>query len=354
MSDLLPNDYPEFLRDLKAKIQARQTRAILAVSRELITLYWEIGQQIVERQERSGWGDSVITQLERDLKRDMPDLEGFSRRNLYRMRTLYLSYREQSKTVPQLVAQIPWGHNIVLLEKVKDPSERTWYLQQTLEQGWSRNILIHQIESKLYARQVSQTKSHNFEQTLPSPQSELVEQALKDPYVLDFLTLKQGAKERDLQNALLGKLRDFLVELGNGFAFMGSEYPLRVSEQDFYLDLLFYHYRLRCLIVIDLKIGEFKPEDAGKMNFYLSALDAQMKHPDDRPSVGIILCKSKDRLIADYALTNLNRAIGVSTYRTGEIPSELQSELPTVEQLQQALNFAEQDAADESNTLDSF
>ena len=340
-SNNLPDSYPEFLRDLKGRIHARQTRAMLAVNQELIALYWEIGQQIVEQQETAGWGDAVITQLERDLKREMPDLEGFSRRNLYRMRTLYLAYREQGENVPQLVAQIPWGHNIVLLEKVKDPVEQKWYLEQTLEQGWSRNILIHQIESKLYARQVNQTKSHNFEQTLPSPQSELVEQALKDPYVLDFLTLKQGAKERDLQNAILAKLRDFLVELGNGFAFMGSEYPLRVSDQDFYLDLLFYHYRLRCLVVIDLKIGEFKPEDAGKMNFYLSALDAQVKHLDDRPSVGIILCKSKDRLIADYALTNLNRAIGVSTYQTGELPLEIRAELPTVEQLQQALDFSE-------------
>lgn len=347
MSELLPNDYPDFLRSLKAKIQARQTRAVLAVNQELIALYWEIGQQIVERQETSGWGDAVITQLERDLKREMPDLEGFSRRNLYRMRSLYVAYREQGEDVPQLVAQIPWGHNTVLLEKVKDRTEREWYLQQTLEQGWSRNILIHQIESKLYTRQVSETKSHNFSQTLPSPQSELIEQALKDPYVLDFLTLKQGAKERDLQNGLLEKLRDFLVELGNGFAFMGSEYPLRVSNQDFYLDLLFYHYRLRCLVVIDLKIGEFKPEDAGKMNFYLSALDAQVKHPDDRPSVGIILCKSKDRLIADYALANLNRAIGVSTYQTGELPPEIQAELPTVQQLQQVLEVPEQN--NESN-----
>lgn len=293
-NELLPQDYSEFLRDLKARIQARQTRAILAVNQELMKLYWEIGQQIVERQEVSGWGDAVITQLERDLKREMPDLERFSRRNLYRMRSLYLTYRNQGENVPQLVAQVPWGHNTVLMEKVKDSEEREWYLQQTLEQGWSRNILVHQIESKLYARQVRQIKSHNFEQTLPSPQSELVEQALKDPYVLDFLTLKQGAKERDLQNALLERLRDFLMELGNGFAFMGSEYPLRVSDQDFYLDLLFYHYRLRCLVVIDLKIGEFKPSDAGMMNFYLSALDAQVKHPDDRPSVGIILCKSKD------------------------------------------------------------
>lgn len=338
----LPSTYPEFLRDLKARIQARQARAALAVNQELITLYWEIGQRIVERQENAGWGDAVITQLERDLKKAMPGLEGFSRRNLYRMRTLYLTYRNQGEFVPQLVAQIPWGHNTALIEKVKDPVEREWYLQQTIEQGWSRNILIHQIESNLYARQVNQIKSHNFYQALPSPQSELVEQALKDPYILDFLTLKQGAKERDLQNALLAKLRDFLIELGNGFAFMGSEYPLRVSNQDFFLDLLFYHYRLRCLVVIELKIGDFKPEDAGKMNFYLSALDEQVKHPDDRPSVGIILCKSKDKLIADYALRNLNRAIGISTYEVGVLPPELESELPTLEQLEQVLDSDEE------------
>jgi len=338
MSTILPSDYPAFLRDLKAKIQARQARAILAVSRELIHLYWEIGQQIVERQEQAGWGDAIIAQIEKDLKREMPDLEGFSRRNLYRMRQFYLAYREQGEFVPQAVAQIPWGHNVTLLEKLKDPNQRMWYLQQTLEQGWSRNVLIHQIDSDLYSRQVNVVKSHNFRETLPNPQSELVAQALKDPYVLDFLTLKAGAKERDLQNGLVAKLRDFLVELGQGFAYMGSEFPLRVSEQDFYLDLLFYHYRLRCLVVIDLKIGEFKPEDAGKMNFYLSALDAQVKHPDDRPSVGIILCKSKDNLIADYALSNLNRAIGVSTYRIADLPPELQSELPTPEQFQQVLD----------------
>lgn len=343
MSALLPDDYPEFLQSLKAKIQARQTRAILAVSQEMINLYWEIGQLIVERQEKSGWGDSIITQLETDLKREMPDLEGFSRRNLYRMRKFYLAYRDLGDSVPQLVAQIPWGHNTILLEKVKDETERFWYAQQAFEEGWSRNILIHQVESNLYARQVNEAKSHNFRTTLPSPQSELVEQALKDPYVLDFLTLKTGAKERDLQNALLEKLRDFLVELGQGFAFMGSEYPLRVSDQDFYLDLLFYHYRLRCLVVIDLKIGEFKPEDAGKMNFYLTALDNQVKHPDDRPSVGIILCKSKDKLIADYSIENLNRAIGVSTYHLGDLPPELQDDLPTVEQLQQALGDAAED-----------
>lgn len=234
MSNLLPSDYPEFIRELKARIQTRQARAVLAVNQEMIALYWEIGQQIVLRQERSGWGDGVLTQIERDLKREMPDLQGFSRRNLYRMRMLYLTYRQRGETVPQVVAQIPWGRNTVLMEKVKDPTERDWYMAQTLEQGWSRNILVHQIESGLYARQANSQKSHNFELTLPSPQSDLVKQVMKDPYIFDFLTLRQGAKERDVQAGLLAKIRDFLVELGNGFAFMGSEYPLRVSDQDFF------------------------------------------------------------------------------------------------------------------------
>jgi predicted nuclease of restriction endonuclease-like (RecB) superfamily len=341
MSKLIPSDYPEFLRDLKTRIQSRQSQAVLAVNRELITLYWEIGQQIVERQEHSGWGDHVLAQLERDLKREMLGLEGFSRRNLYRMRSFYLAYRHQGKLVPQLVAQIPWGHNTVLLEKVKDPIEREWYLAQTLSHGWSRNVLIHQIETNLYARQVNAVKTDNFQQTLPSPQSDLVQQALKDPYVFQFLTLADNAKERELEQGLLTKIRDFMLELGSGFAFMGSQYHLQVSDQDFYLDLLFYHYRLRCLVVIDLKVGDFKPEDAGKMNFYLSALDAQVKHSDDRPSVGIILCRTKDALIADYALRDLNKPIGVSTYRLGDLPSDLQAELPTVEQLQQVLDLSD-------------
>jgi predicted nuclease of restriction endonuclease-like (RecB) superfamily len=341
MSKLLPNDYPDFLRDLKIRIQTRQSQAILAVNRELITLYWEIGQQIIERQENSGWGDHVLAQLERDLKHEMPGLEGFSRRNLYRMRSLYLAYRHRGEIVPQLVAQTPWGHNTVLLEKVKDPIEREWYLEQTLCHGWSRNILIHQIDTNLYARQVKVAKTDNFQQTLPSPQSDLVQQAFKDPYVFQFLTLADNAKERELEQGLLTKIRDFMLELGSGFAFMGSQYHLQVSDQDFYLDLLFYHYRLRCLVVIDLKVGDFKPEDAGKMNFYLSALDAQVKHPDDRPAVGIILCRTKDALIADYALRDLNKPIGVSTYRLGDLPSDLQAELPTVEQLQQVLDLTD-------------
>jgi predicted nuclease of restriction endonuclease-like (RecB) superfamily len=349
MSELLPSDYAEFLRDLKARIQSRQVRAILAVNRELIELYWEIGQMIVQRQEQSGWGDKILAQVETDLKRDLPSLEGFSRRNLYRMRALYRTYREQSEFVPQLVAQIPWGQNCILLEKVKDPIERQWYAEQTLAHGWSRNILTLQIETNLYARQVTATKTTNFQQTLPSAQSDLVQQAFKDPYIFQFLTLADNAKERELEQELLSKIRDFMLELGSGFAFMGSQYPLQVSDQDFFLDLLFYHHRLRCLVVIDLKIGEFKPEDAGKMNFYLSALDAQVKHPDDRPSVGMILCRTKDNLIADYALRDLNKPIGVSTYRLGELPPDLQAELPTPEQLQQVLASSEADSEDTDN-----
>ena len=337
----LPADYPAFLKDLKTRIRSRQVSAALAINRELIELYWEIGQQIVRRQEHSAWGDSILTQLEKDLKLDMPDVKGFSRRNLYRMRLLYLTYRDQGEFVPQAVTQIPWGHTIMLLEKIKDSKERLWYIEHTIKEGWSRNVLAHQIDSALYARQRHSIKSHNFTQTLSAEQSELAQQTLKDPYIFDFISSQHNLKERELQQNLTDRLKDFILEMGSGFAYMGSQYPLKVSGQDFYLDLLFYHYYLRCLVVVELKIGEFKPEYAGKMNFYLSALDEEVKHPDDNPSIGIILCRTKDKLIADYTLKDLNKPIGVSSYQLGTLPPEIQKKLPTVEQLEQALGDIE-------------
>ncbi|MEM9218513.1 MAG: PDDEXK nuclease domain-containing protein [Cyanobacteria bacterium P01_F01_bin.150] len=337
----LPDDYPEFLNELKLRIKARQLSAALAINRELIELYWEIGQQIVQRQESSEWGDSILSQIERDLKQDLPNIKGFSRRNLYRMRLMYLTYRDQGEFVPQAVTQIPWGHNVMLLEKIKDPLERTWYVEQTIKEGWSRNVLAHQIDSELYTRQKHSIKSHNFTQTLSSEQSELAQQTLKDPYIFNFISDQGNIKERELQKSLTDRLKDFILEMGNGFAYMGSQYPLKVSEQDFYLDLLFFHYHLRCLVVVELKIGEFKPEYAGKMNFYLSALDDEVKHPDDNPSIGIILCRTKDKLIADYTLKDLNKPIGVSSYQLGTLPPEIQDSLPTVEQLEQALGDLE-------------
>ena len=343
-------DYIRFLNEMKERIQSARSKAILAANKELISLYWEIGRSIVEKQNEMGWGRSVVEQLARDLRREFPDAKGFSARNLWRMRAFYIAYSElelklpqsvaeiEGINLPQGVAEIPWGHNVVLLEKVKNSKERLWYAEQAASNGWSRNILIHQIETKLYERQAERLKTTNFPETLPLPQSELVEQVIKDPYVFDFINLGEEAKERELERALLDRIRDFLLELGTGFAFMGSQYHLEVAHQDYYIDLLFYHHRLRCLVAIDLKMGEFIPEYAGKMNFYLSALDDMVKHPDDEPSVGLILCKSKNGVIAEYSLRNMNRPIGVSEYRlTQELPGNLREELPSREELAEIL-----------------
>ncbi|NJK46443.1 MAG: DUF1016 domain-containing protein, partial [Pleurocapsa sp. SU_196_0] len=266
-----------------------------------------------------------------------PDMTGFSVRNLNYMRSLAETYSDP-EFVQQVVALLPWGHNIALLEKLKSPQERVWYANQVLQNGWSRNVLLHHLETRLFERQVAAVKTHNFPVALPNPQSDLVEQTLKDPYIFDFLNLAPEAKERDLERGLLQKLRDFMLELGSGFAFLGSQYKLTVSEREYFLDLLFYHYRLRCLVVLELKMGEFEPEFAGKMNFYLSALDAQVKHPDDRPSIGIILCRRKDKLTAEYALRDLSKPVGISTYRTGELPPEYH-DFPSLETLQALLEL---------------
>jgi predicted nuclease of restriction endonuclease-like (RecB) superfamily len=334
---MLPTDYPTFLQDLKTRIRARQSRAMLAANRELITLYWEIGKAILNRQLEAGWGAQVVRQLAKDLRFAFPEMTGFSTRNLNYMRSLAETYSDP-EFVQQVVAQLPWGHNIALLEKLKSPWEREWYAHQILTNGWSRHVLLHHLETRLYQRQVEAVKTHNFPSALPNPQSDLMEQTLKDPYIFDFLTLAQDAKERDLERGLIQRLRDFMLELGSGFAFLGSQYPLQVSGREYYLDLLFYHYRLRCLVVIELKMGEFEPEFAGKMNFYLSALDAQLKHADDRPSVGIILCRTKDKLTAEYALRDLAKPVGISTYRTGELPPEYH-DFPTFETLQTLLEM---------------
>lgn len=333
--------YEELLTDLKTRIRSAQIRAALAVNRELIALYWEIGRGIVERQEGAGWGDEVLERLSRDLKHEFPEMQGFSRANLYRMRAFFLSYRDAGEFVAQLVRQIPWGHNLVIFEKLKDLEERSWYARQTFEHGWSRNVLVHQIETGLYQRQVRAEKTSNFPFTLPPPQSDLVLQTLKDPYVFDFLSLGQEAQEREIEKALVEKLRDFLLELGAGFAFLGSQYHLEVGGQDFYIDLLFYQHRLRCLVAIELKVGDFEPAYAGQMNFYLSALDDLVRHAEDRPSVGIILCKGKNRTVAEYALRDAGKPIGVSSYKmTGRLPADLARALPSPQELESVLDQA--------------
>lgn len=331
------NGYQVFLRELKERIRGARLQAALAVNEELILLYWSIGREILERQAQEGWGTRVIDRLSSDLRHDFPDMTGLSARNLKYMRALAEAHPNR-EFVQQVVARLPWGHVVRLLEMVKDATRREWYARQTIEHGWSRNVLIHQIESKLYERQGKALT--NFSITLPAPQSELAQQLIKDPYNFDFLALGPDLLERDLERGLLEHFRSLILELGKGFAFFGSQYHLEVGGQDFYLDLLFYHVRLRCYVVFDLKIEEFKPEFAGKMNFYLSAVDDQLRHPDDQPSIGIILCKSRNELIVEYALRDTAKPMGVSQYRLATaLPAQLQGQLPTREEFAREMPY---------------
>jgi predicted nuclease of restriction endonuclease-like (RecB) superfamily len=367
MSELLPSDYQDYLAQLKERIRSAQVKAALAVNRELVLLYWGIGRDILQRQAQQGWGTKVIDQLAKDLKQEFPEMSGFSSRNLKYMRAFAEAYPdglivqqaaaqitdepivEQAagqitgeQVVQAVLSRIPWFHNCVLLDKVKDATERLWYAQQTIENGWSRNVLVHQIESNLYARQGKALT--NFTLALPPTQSDLAQQLLKDSYVFDFLSLGQAAKERDLERGLLLHLQRFMLELGKGFAFVGSQYHLEVGGQDFYIDLLFYHLKLRCYVVIDLKMGDFQPEYVGKMGFYLAAVDDLLRHPEDRQSIGLILCKSSNKVIVEYSLRDMSKAMGVSNYQILEaLPTaaQLEAELKSVPQAE-ASNDAEQ------------
>lgn len=332
----LDESYLQFIAELKEQIYNSQVKAGLAVNRELVILYWRIGRKIWQNQKQSGWGSKVIKQIAIDLKKAFPGMKGFSERNLQYMRTFAEAYPVEQFT-QELPAQITWYHNCTILDKISDQSEREWYIRQTIQNGWSRNVLVHQIESSLYIRQGQ--ASTNFPATLPSSQSDLARQILKDPYNFDFLTLAENVQERELEKALVEHIREFLLELGAGFAFMGSQYPLSVGEQDFFIDLLFYHTKLRCFVAVDLKIGDFQPEYIGKMNFYLSALDDLMRHPSDQPSIGIILCKTKNKTIAEYALRDYSKPIGVAEYRlTRLLPDRFKDKMPTIEELEAELD----------------
>jgi predicted nuclease of restriction endonuclease-like (RecB) superfamily len=335
---LIPPTYDRFLKDLKQRIRTAQVRAALAINQEMVMLYWSIGRDILQRQESEGWGAKVIDRLAKDLQNAFPDVTGLSARNLKYMRSFAAAYPDEA-IVQRCVAQLPWRHNIVLIEKLKDPEQRLWYAAQTTDNGWSRDILAMQIDSDLYRRQGGAVT--NFDRTLPSPQSDLAQQLLKDPYNFDFLSLGKDAQERDLERALVLHIRDFLLELGVGFSFVGSQYPIEIDGQDFRLDLLFYHFKLRCFVVIDLKMGDFQPEFSGKMNFYVSAVDEVLRHADDQPTIGIILCRSKSRTIAEFSLRGMSQPIGVSTHQIGkELPPNLMDSLPTVAQLEAELNNA--------------
>jgi predicted nuclease of restriction endonuclease-like (RecB) superfamily len=366
-------NYKIWIASLKDKIRSAQIKAALSVNEQMIMLYWDIGKSIVEAQVIQQWGTNAIEQIAKDLKLELPEVSGFSQSNLYVMRRFYLFYKDsklvhqasgqlqdndfQSNIILQqaavnlndklvqqpvglitkqnILCKIPWWHHQVILTKCKNEVEATFYIQQTIQNNWSRNVLQIQIESKLIDRQGK--AQNNFEITLPKPQSDLAKENLKDPYKFDFLTLEADVQELELEKQLTENITNFLLELGKGFAFVGRQYPLQIGNKERKLDLLFYHLKMHCYVVIDLKMGEFEPEFAGKMNFYLSAVDDLLKTDVDQPSIGIILCKSKDSLDVEYALRDINKPLGISEFTFNELPENIQKNMPTVEELENEL-----------------
>ena len=331
----LPADYGPWLAELKARIHAAQQRAARCVNSELVLLYWQIGRGILERQDREGWGAKVIERLAQDLRNAFPAMKGFSRANLLYMRAFAEAWPD-AQIVQQAVGQLPWGHNLVLLSKIKTTDLRLAYAQRAVDQGWSRSVLVHHIERRLLVRE-GQAVS-NFSLRLPPSNSDLAQEALKDPYLFDFLGIGDEAGERAIEDALVQHITRFLLELGAGFAYVGRQVPLEVGGEDFFIDLLFYHLKLRCYVVIELKATAFKPEHTGQLSFYLSAVDAELKGEHDAPTIGMVLCKSKNKVVAEYALRNINQPIGVAEYQlTESLPIDLQSSLPSIEAIEQAL-----------------
>ena len=331
-TSLFHDDYDDFFRSIKERIRTAQVKAALAVNRELVMLYWQIGRDILRRQQQEGWGAKVVDRLAHDLKMEFPEMTGFSPRNLKYMRSFAEVYPEEA-IVHQLGAQIPWKHNCVILDKVKNPEQQIWYIQKTIENGWSRSVLIHQIDSDLYSRQGKALT--NFQAVLPASQSDLAQNLLKSEYNLEFLNLREKTLERDLERALIEHMQKFLLELGVGFAFVGAQYRLEVEGDEFFVDLLFYHLGLSCFVVIDLKTTDFKPEYSGQINFYVNVIDDKLRRPHDNPTIGIVLCRSKKKSIVEYALRGMSQPISVSTYRTtAALPDEFKTKLPSVEELQ--------------------
>lgn len=342
MADQTPSTetYAALLTSIKERVQRAQVRAAVAVNRELVLLYWGIGREILARQQQEGWGTKVIDRLAKDLRSAFPHMHGFSRTNLLYMRAFSEAWPEEL-IVQQLVGQLPWGHNVRLLDLIKAPDERLWYAKAAIEHGWSRNILVMQIERELYRRQGKAIT--NFGHTLPAPQSDLAQQLLKDPYNFDFLTLTKDAHEREVEAGLVEHIQKFLLELGTGFAFVGRQHPLEIAGEEYRLDLLFYHLKLRCFVVIDLKGGAFMPEYTGKMNFYLAAVDDMLKHSSDNPSIGLILCKTKKEIVVEYALRSMTTPMGIAEFRYLEtLPEELKGSLPTIEEIEAELSLPDE------------
>ncbi|MBN2744978.1 MAG: DUF1016 family protein [Marinilabiliaceae bacterium] len=331
------SEYVEWLTGLKNRIKSTQIKAALSANKEIIELYWEIGRELFEKQDNQGWGNSVVDNLEKDLVSEFPDMKGFSRRNLFYMKGFYTFYKSDFEKVQQLVAQIPWGHNILIVSRSNSMNEALFYLAKTIENNWSRSVLDMQIRTDLYSRQGKAIT--NFKNTLPLPGSDLTTQTLKDPYLFDFLTLKQNADEKSIEDQLTKHITQFLLELGTGFAFIGRQYKIEVGDKDFFIDLLFYHTKLRCYVVVELKAKRFKPEYTGKLSFYLSAIDDKLKTESDNPTIGIILCQEKNKIEAEYALRGISQPIGVAEYQLSRaIPENIKSDLPTIEDIEKELS----------------
>jgi predicted nuclease of restriction endonuclease-like (RecB) superfamily len=330
---ITPGEYSNWLADLKHRIQSAQQRATLSVNRELVLLYWQIGRDILERQRDEGWGAKVIERLAKDLTSAFPDMKGFSRSNLMYMRAFHEAWPDEA-IVQQLVGQLPWGQNLLLLTKLKTRAEREWYAAQAIEHGWSRNVMWHHISTALHLR--SGNAVTNFGQRLPSPDSELAQQTLKDPYLFDFLGVSNEALERDIEDAMTRHVTKLLMELGEGFAFAGRQVHVEVAGEDFYIDLLFYNYRLHRFLVVELKGGTFKPEHAGQLNFYVTLVDEHLKGEDDHPTIGLLLCKQHHRVVAEYALRGMTQPLGVAEYKL-ELPEDLARYLPSIEQIEAEL-----------------
>jgi len=339
-----PQGYVEWLAELKSRIHTAQQRATLAVNRELVLLYWQIGRDILARQAEQGWGAKVIDRLAKDLRAAFPDMKGFSPRNLKYMRAFADAWPD-AEFVQAVLAQLPWYHQLALLDKLPSAEARRWYAAKAIEHNWSRNVLVMQIETRLLER-TGQAVT-NFPATLPAPQSDLAQESIKDPYRFDFLGLTEDAQEREIEHALVRHVTEFLLELGAGFAFVGRQVLLDVGGDEFFIDLLFYHLKLRCYLVIELKGGKFKPEHLGQLSFYLTAVDRQVKSEYDNPTIGLLLCKSKNKVVAEYALGDKSQPMGVAEYKLLEsLPPELQTSLPSIEQIERELGGA--DSSDNS------
>ncbi len=368
----LENEYKKWMTELKFKVRSAQLKVAVAVNKELILFYWDFGRMISEKLKTSRWGDKILDTISKDLKAEFPDMKGFSKTNLKYIKMFYDYFStnlemgqqavdqiseisqqavdplnnvedahketlDKSKLfVQQFIAQIPWGHIIIIITKIKNSEEALFYIQKTKENNWSREVLSLQIKSNLFQRQG--TAITNFSNTLPTPFSDLAQQTLKDPYVFDFLNLSENYKEKDIENQLVEHIKKFLLELGKGFAFVGQQYHLEVAEKEYYIDLLFYHIKLKCYVVVELKNTAFIPEYAGKLNFYLSAIDSLLKEKEDRPTIGILLCREKNNLEAEFALRDINKPMGVSEFElTQHLPENLKSSLPSIEEFEQNL-----------------